>query len=181
MSKGPGHVERAIDLAFAADAGTALSVDELCRRIYRGIDRVEKKHRVAVLRAAKARPQHLAYLSSSLAGGELIFFAPDSVASYGLARLKATNSAGASDAELRARLREGGVCHEFVVPGGDWYRWVEMFKAERDGDTRRLQKLQMEEERVQARARRDLSRWIERMRRRMARRRGFELLEDLRR
>src|SRR6266852_4197424 len=88
MGKSPGHVERSIDLAFAADAGAAFSVDELCRRIYRGIDRVEKKHRVAVLRAAKARA-HLAFLSSHLSGGALIFFILGSVTSYGLARLKA--------------------------------------------------------------------------------------------
>jgi hypothetical protein len=122
-----GHVERAIDLAFGAKANTALSVGELCRRVYRGADRIEKKHRVAVLRAAKARP-HLAYLPSYLTGGTLIFFRLDSVTSYGLARLKATNYAGKSDAELRARLRKGGACYDLVAPGGDWRRHVEMFR-----------------------------------------------------
>jgi hypothetical protein len=128
MGTGPGHVARAIEAAFAAEPGSAFSVDELCRRVYRGADRVEKKHRVAVLRAAKANPR-LIYLPSYLSGGTLIFFELGSVKGYGLARLKATNYSGKSDAELRGRLRKGGVCHELVAPGGDWYRQVEMLQG----------------------------------------------------
>ena len=108
--------------------GNAFGVSELCRRVYRGVDRVEKKHRVAVLRAIKVRSD-LVYLRSSLSGGELIFFTSGSVMAYAPARLKATNYVGRPETELRARLRRGGLCRELVVPGGDWYRQVEQFKA----------------------------------------------------
>jgi hypothetical protein len=117
MSTGQGHVGRGIEAAFAAKPGSAFCVDELCRQVYRGADRVEKKHRVAVLRAAKANPR-LIYLPSHLSGGTLIFFELGSVKGYGLARLKSTNYAGRPETELRARLRKGGLCHELVAPGG---------------------------------------------------------------
>ena len=51
-----------------------------------------------------------------------------------MARLLATNYAGRPKAELRARLRKGGLCHELVVPGGDWYRQVERFAIEAKAD-----------------------------------------------
>ena len=65
---------------------------------------------------------------------ELIFFLEGDVQAYGMARLLATNYAGRPKAELRARLRKGGLCHELVVPGGDWYRQVERFAIEAKAD-----------------------------------------------
>jgi hypothetical protein len=55
MSKGPGRVSRAIEAALEAEPDNAFTVEDLCDRVYRGINRVEKKHRVAVLRAAPLR------------------------------------------------------------------------------------------------------------------------------
>ena len=52
MSKGPGRVSRAIEAILEAEPDNAFSVEDLCDRVYPGINRVEKKHRVSVLRAA---------------------------------------------------------------------------------------------------------------------------------
>jgi hypothetical protein len=52
MSKGAGRVERAIAGVFEAEPDNAFTVEDLCDRAYPG-ELVEKKHRVAVLRAAK--------------------------------------------------------------------------------------------------------------------------------
>jgi hypothetical protein len=52
MSKGPGRIERAIERLFLADPEMTYSLDELAQAVYPGVNRVEKKHRVAVLRAA---------------------------------------------------------------------------------------------------------------------------------
>ena len=53
MSRGPGRIGRLIAEAFdTAERGKRFTTEALCRLAYPGIDRVENKHRVAVLRAA---------------------------------------------------------------------------------------------------------------------------------
>jgi hypothetical protein len=90
MSKGPGRVSRAIEAALDAEPDNAFTVEDLCDRVYRGINRVEKKHRVAVLRAAKAivarHPDLDCMTSEGL--GTLVIFNRSCVMSYAMARLK---------------------------------------------------------------------------------------------
>lgn len=52
MSRGPGHVERKLGDVFARAPQGVFTTDVLCRRVYR-VKKVEKRHRVAVLRALK--------------------------------------------------------------------------------------------------------------------------------
>jgi hypothetical protein len=52
MSRGPGRIERAVEALFTSQPHMTYSTDELVEAVYRGVNRVEKKHRVAVLRAA---------------------------------------------------------------------------------------------------------------------------------
>ena len=52
MSRGPGHVERKLGDVFARAPQSVFTTDVLCRRVYR-VKEVEKRHRVAVLRALK--------------------------------------------------------------------------------------------------------------------------------
>jgi hypothetical protein len=52
MSKGPGKLERAIADAFARDPSATFSVEDLGPICYPGLNKVEKKHRVAIIRAA---------------------------------------------------------------------------------------------------------------------------------
>ena len=51
MSRGPGRIERAIFDLFEEHPEGAWTTADLCRLIYPTANRVEKKHRVAVLRA----------------------------------------------------------------------------------------------------------------------------------
>ena len=53
MGSGPGRIERAIEAALAAEPDNAFNTEDLCDRAYPGVNRVNKKHRVAVLRALK--------------------------------------------------------------------------------------------------------------------------------
>lgn len=53
MSRGAGRIEIFIRDLFAADPTRIESTTDLCRAVY-GIATVEKKHRVAVLRAIKS-------------------------------------------------------------------------------------------------------------------------------
>jgi hypothetical protein len=52
MSRGPGTVERRLRDIFADDAKGVFSTAMLCQRVY-PVRKVQKKHRVAVLRALK--------------------------------------------------------------------------------------------------------------------------------
>ena len=52
MSKGPGKIERAIADAFARQPSATFSVEDLGPICYPGLNQVEKKHRVAIIRAA---------------------------------------------------------------------------------------------------------------------------------
>jgi hypothetical protein len=87
MSRGHGKVQRAILAAFAAEPDNAFLLSELCERVYPGLRRIEKKHRNAVARAAKAIPS-IDHMKREVLGSELVFYDPLNVMSYATARLK---------------------------------------------------------------------------------------------
>jgi hypothetical protein len=94
--------------AFAAEPDNAFLLSELCERIYPRINRVEKKHRVAVARAAKLIPT-LAIMKRETLGGELVIYDPLNVMSYAMARLKADaflNCCYRNHDPRKARIRE---------------------------------------------------------------------------
>src|SRR6516162_7591453 len=87
MSRGHGAVQRAILAAFAAEPDNAFLLCELCARVYPGRNRIEKKHRNAVARAAKAIPS-IDHTKREVLGSELVFYDPLNVMSYAMAYLK---------------------------------------------------------------------------------------------
>jgi hypothetical protein len=114
MSKGPGRVSRAIEAALEAEPDNAFTVEDLCDRVYRGINRVEKKHRVAVLRAAKAigaRRPDLDWMTGEGLGGALVLYNRYHVMSYAMARLKT---------DSLSRYRSNDKREEWCPPA--WYR-----------------------------------------------------------
>lgn len=52
MSRGPGRIERRIAQLFQKDPRLVPTTTEICQYVY-GVETVQKKHRVAVLRALK--------------------------------------------------------------------------------------------------------------------------------
>jgi hypothetical protein len=115
MSRGPGRIERAIVAAFTAEPENAFTVEDLCDRIFGPqeqqvptfkwengrckrititISHPEKKHRVAVLRAAKTLMKRgtipgLTAMPSELLGRTQIYFDHANVKSYAMATLNA--------------------------------------------------------------------------------------------
>lgn len=87
MSRGDGKVQRAILAAFAAEPDNAFLLSELCARVYSGRNRIVKKHRNAVARAAKAIPSIDWWRRETLAS-ELVFYDPLNVMSYAMPRMK---------------------------------------------------------------------------------------------
>jgi len=53
MSRGLGHIQRTILVLIENDANGVWTLGDICREVYPGIQRVEKKHRVAVARALR--------------------------------------------------------------------------------------------------------------------------------
>ena len=54
MSRGPGYVERAIKQVFEAEPDRVFTTEELCTRVFgTTTKKIEKKHRVSLVRAAK--------------------------------------------------------------------------------------------------------------------------------
>jgi hypothetical protein len=51
MSRGPGKIERAIETILNRAPAKAFTTEALCKKIYK-VKRVERKHRIAVRRAA---------------------------------------------------------------------------------------------------------------------------------
>jgi hypothetical protein len=173
MGKGLGHVGRAIEAILIAEPENAFTVEDLCDRVYRGINRIEKKHRVSVIRAAKSvakRHANLESWRSEQLGGTMIFRTADNVMSYGMARLKSDflhnyrstdprcmPSRITIEEQLRARLIEGGKDHQYVVPGGAWWDHVELWKAEQARDSKTVTKLKKKGERSLAKLWKDLA------------------------
>ncbi len=152
MSRGPGKIERAIEAVFNEAPEWAYSVDDLIDRVYPGLNRIEKKHRVSVLRAAHkvlTRMTDWSWFQSESVGGTRVFFNLYDPTSYGAARVKTDGSTRyrssdprtpkhwvRTDSYVRAMLSPGGKEYKNIVaPRGVWWKHTQMRIAERDGDT----------------------------------------------
>jgi hypothetical protein len=77
LSRGPGHVVRAIRAAFDSEPTRVFTIEDLCARVYARADRIEKKHRVSLIRAAKRvleRDPAWHMVRSRSPGASLLFF-----------------------------------------------------------------------------------------------------------
>jgi hypothetical protein len=139
MSRGFGTVQRKIAEMLAANPDDAFTVEELCRAVY-GVSPPEKRHRVSVLRAAKALVEKRPEIGWTGASGYgLAFFNSRSVMSYGRARIKTQRSWGE---DINARLAPGGRYYKEIMEGGEWWLNVQVWTARQDNDTARLTELQ---------------------------------------
>src|SRR5262249_17912131 len=159
MSRGPGKIQRAIVAAFEAEPDNGLLLSELCERAYRGINRIGKKHRVAVARAAYRIPW-LAHMRRGTLGCEVVFYNPASVLAYGMARLKSDNLSRyerhsdprfrwkqpRSESDLRAMLAPGGDYHKHIVKDGAWWRFAKTEYAKCSEDNETYQRLKDEQD-----------------------------------
>lgn len=147
MGAGPGHIHRAIKALFAAEPDNAFTTAEICQRVY-GVAVAEKKHRVAVMRTAKAMPE-LDYRVGENLGKQLVFYDPLNVMSYAMARLKADflnkyantySRRTTSEADLRATLCDDRH-RKLVAEGGSWWLHTEIRRAMARGDEKLAAKL----------------------------------------
>jgi hypothetical protein len=149
MSKHIVKIESEIAALFAAEPDNAFTAEEICKRIFPGLKHAARKRRVEVLKAARnlmKREGNLSYIRSSARGHTVIFFKETCVISYAMACQKRWPWRPKSDAELRARLSEGGEHFKDIQPGGAWWRHTQMRIAKREGDVNRFEELRAEQD-----------------------------------
>lgn len=148
MSRGPGRIEREIEKLMLDKSDDMLTVTDLALAAYRGINQVEKKHRVAVIRAAErvaARNGGWTARRREAPAGELVYYNTLNVRSYTLGKVRADFlSNDVSDDELRliidGRTDESQTCHhhlaryrDYMREGQAWWLHVEINKANEEG------------------------------------------------
>lgn len=157
MSRGAGRVQRIIEEAFSVPEKSYTLLD-LFRYAYPEAECLEKKHQVAIKRAAAKVCLKTGWKTwrRDTRGGGYIYYNPCDLISYATARLKATETRYQSwdrwirkfnpktDEDILASLAEGGQYHKFIVEGGAWWRFVQIAIAERDGDEDTFRKLKAE-------------------------------------
>ena len=148
MSKGPGRIERTIEELFSAKPDSAFTTDQLVERVYgnKKDGRGRKSRAVSIIRAAKkvcARMGDWTYWRAHRQGATLVFLNRASVMSYAIARTKLDPWAG-SDEQIRKDFSSRGRKRHLIVKGGTWWRSVQIYLAERDGDLERLNVLRAE-------------------------------------
>jgi hypothetical protein len=150
MSKGPGRIERAIADAFAANSNGILSVDDLVSVAYQGINRVEKKHRVATIRAANKVAARVGWAcwQAEMPGHPLVYYNPYDVRSYTIGTvvwhgsvrpncgavwqtINAWFDAACTDPDDYRLVRPDMFAD--MQPGGVWHDHVQINIALRDG------------------------------------------------
>lgn len=160
MSRGAGRIQRALIDICERESDNAFTVEDLCDRIFSG-NRIEKKHRVSVLRALRSLASETGkyrVLRSRHKGGGLILYDAWSLPSYSMARLKAHLfyrttryyaglTAEEQEAKLRAETEPGGRHHRDVSEGGRWLEDVACEVAFRDGDHDTAARLRAKRER----------------------------------
>ena len=131
---GPEEIERAVRDTFTSDPNNAFTTDDLCGRVYPGLEEAPRKHRAAIVPIAKRVCKRLGeqwdWWRAETRGGTLVFWNRVSVTSYAMARLKsdflngyrcASSRRQRTEEELKAAISPGGREHKYIVEGGAWW------------------------------------------------------------
>jgi hypothetical protein len=150
MSRGPGKIEQAIETTFTRFPDQTFSTTELGPIAYPGINRIEKKHRVSIIRAADKVAKRIAWVGfrTEAPAGEMVYYNLLNVRSYGLGRLR-TNflNYGYTLHELEERLDNPDVRNSewsHKQPGGVWAMHVDLRKADLAGNLAEGERLREE-------------------------------------
>lgn len=150
MSRGPGHVECTIATLFTNNPSATFSTNELVAAVYQE-DGPEKKHRVAVLRAAAKVAARLGcweqwkcerWGQDDLTDRGSIFVNVCDVRSYALGRLRTEQQYQWGDPSGAAKIDSDPRIAELVARGGTWWMFVQQERVKRgavlDAETARL-------------------------------------------
>jgi hypothetical protein len=130
-----------------AHPSAVFTVEDLAIAAYPGINRVEKKHRVAVLRAAYKAFAGIGWSSYACErpGGHILFYNPLNLRSYARARILADFSwwrCTLDEVDAMLDNRDGWPTKwDLVQPGGAWAIHVEINKAKAAGNAEEAARL----------------------------------------
>jgi hypothetical protein len=142
MSRGPGRIERIVERVLQ-DADRSFTVEELASLAYPHALEIEKKHRVAVLRALNTVRKRMLFVSARTycPPWRLILASGTSVRSYAHARVRhCWWSANRSLQDTEDILSEPAI-QSVMEPGGLWWIDVEILKARQVNDAEQLRAL----------------------------------------
>jgi hypothetical protein len=136
MSRGPGRIEQAIEATFTRFPDQTFSTAELGLIVYPGIDRLEKKHRVSIVRAADKVAKRIAWSArrarAPAGAGGVVYYNLMNARSYRLGMLRAgIFSRSEPLRELEERLDNPDARNSEwsdIQPGGVWALHVEIHK-----------------------------------------------------
>jgi hypothetical protein len=133
---------------------------DLIDRVYSSLNRIEKKHRVAVLRVVRAiadADPDWTFWYANTRGGAVALVNGTNIKSYALGRMKTDDNSDYRSEHWRRGKRlpdptEADLLNDLadsrhqalMAPGGAWHRFVAMNIARRDGDEVELARLQAE-------------------------------------
>jgi hypothetical protein len=147
-TRGRGRLQKAIEAAFRQNPSKTYSVEELAPIAYPELGEIEKKHRVAILRAASAASEACGwcYRCAERPGHPMIYGNPTDLRSYATwhMRLDCLTGDMAPDQLATAFDDPNDAAWKRVQPGGAWWCHVEIYNARAAGDAERAK--QVEEE-----------------------------------
>ena len=158
MSRGPGRVEQAIEATFTRFPDQTFSTAELAPIVYPGLNRVEKKHRVSIIRAADKVARRIAWgiYRTEARGGEFVCCNLLNLRSYALGMLRTMFpwNCNRTIRQLEELLDNPDIHMSRwadVQPGGVWAMHVERRKADLAGNTAEGERLREELARISQR------------------------------
>jgi hypothetical protein len=164
MSKGPGKIQRAVEALFIAQPDTAFTVEDLATASFPGINHIEKKHRVSVLRAAAKASVRTgwSHMTAEALGGMAIFFNQRSTRSYVLAKARARfpdQDAATLSEWLESGRKSNGAIEKLRAngkPGEAYDLHVRLFIAQLGGEEEAIESLRRQ---IDAKAIEKYSQW----------------------
>ena len=145
MSKGPGKRQAAIEAVFTSEHDDIFSLDDLVAIAFPGLNRVEKKHRVATARSAAGACRQRGWMMfhREAKGGGNVYFNKRSLRSYSLARVRCDSCCNDLSTGILRQLVDDKDTHgwnhrfrsreDLMKPGGAWFNHVQCWRAELDG------------------------------------------------
>ena len=139
MSRGPGRLEIAIAKAFGSCPSGTFTIEELVPVCYPGLNRPEKKHRVAILRAADrvASRMYWQRKCAERPGHPVIYRNLLDVRSYTLGKLRCDMVWGGRSLTVIEQMVDDPEAYRSewadMQPGGAWWRHVEINRAVHEG------------------------------------------------